>query len=187
MTPSGIKSVRAHYLLPCSCGAKIAVEPRQAGQAVQCVCGKSATVPTLLEMTKLERVEAADERGSARNPPGWGVSQRLLVLGGVALLLAAVAAAVAICCRPPPRIADLSLETIQQQVESWPAFEVVREYRELKKKGLGRGIAAADDRYNRELAIYHLWWGVAAVFSLLGIGLLDAGIVLRRRTEVPSP
>ena len=79
--------LNAHYLLPCSCGEKIPVEPRQAGQAVQCACGNSVTVPTLLEMAKLERAEAIAVPEAQRHPPLWGISQRLVVLGAVIILL----------------------------------------------------------------------------------------------------
>ncbi len=114
MTPSGTNRVKARYLLPCSCGAKIAVEPRQAGQTVHCACGKSLTVPTMLEMAKLERAEAAEDRAQGKNPPAWGVPQILIVLGIVGLLVAGAFAAIAVHLRPPPRIGDLNPETVQR-------------------------------------------------------------------------
>ncbi len=189
MTPSGTNRVKAGYLLPCSCGAKIVVEPRQAGQTVHCACGKSLTVPTMLEMAKLERAEAVEDRAQGKNPPDWGVPQILIVLGIVGLLVAGAFAAIAVHLRPPPRICDLNPETvqreIQREVERWPAVKVVLEYWNMKKQGLGRGILAAEDIYNRNLAIYHLWWGIAAAVGLLGVGLLWAGVTRRRALMRP--
>jgi hypothetical protein len=140
----------------------------------------------MLEMAKLEQVEAVEDPAAGRKPPSWGVSQRLVVLGAVVLLLAVMAAAVAVCYRPPPRMADLSAETIRQEVERWPAAKVVLEYWNMKKQGLNWGILGAVDRYNRDLAIYHLWWGVSAVLGLFGVGLLVAGMARREGRGVPA-
>ena len=181
--------MRTGFLLPCSCGAKIAVEPRQAGQTVRCDCGKSLTVPTMLEMAKLERAEAAEDRAQGKNPLDWGVPQILIVLGIVALLVAGAFAAIAVHLRPPPRIGDLNPETVQRgirrEVDRWPAFKVVLEYWNMKKQGLGRGLLAAEDIYNRDLAIYRLWWGIAVAVGLSGVGLLWAGVARRRTLMRP--
>ena len=49
--------MQTRYLLPCSCGQKIAIEPRQAGQSIRCPCGNSVEAPTMLKMTALEPAE----------------------------------------------------------------------------------------------------------------------------------
>ncbi|GHT14859.1 hypothetical protein FACS1894170_12200 [Planctomycetales bacterium] len=41
------------YLLPCSCGLSVDVEPRQAGQTVVCSCGKTLQVPSLSKVKEL--------------------------------------------------------------------------------------------------------------------------------------
>ena len=51
----------AKYLLPCSCGRKMPVEPRQAGQSVDCACGESLEIPTMLAMSALEPADSVAE------------------------------------------------------------------------------------------------------------------------------
>jgi hypothetical protein len=62
----------AQYLLPCSCGQKVRVEPAQAGGQVACACGANLNVPTLRGLKQLEIAppdEAAVRRSAGRQ---WG-------------------------------------------------------------------------------------------------------------------
>ena len=58
------------YLLPCSCGDKIAVESTQAGQILRCSCGKPLEVPTLQGIRRLER--SVDESDQLEAPSSYG-------------------------------------------------------------------------------------------------------------------
>ncbi len=41
------------YLLPCSCGKTVPIEPSQAGGNVRCECGQTLKIPSLLQIKKL--------------------------------------------------------------------------------------------------------------------------------------
>ncbi len=45
------------YVLPCSCGLSVYVEPSQAGQQVACSCGTTQKVPTLMQLRSLPLAE----------------------------------------------------------------------------------------------------------------------------------
>jgi hypothetical protein len=79
----------AQYLLPCSCGQTLRIEAAQAGEQIECACGKSVSVPTLREIRKLE--PAPVEAGSRRAAGGWNAWNGLVFSGGAFLCLAALA------------------------------------------------------------------------------------------------
>jgi hypothetical protein len=71
------------YLLPCSCGEKLVVDNRQAGETVQCTCGSQLEVPTMRGLAQLVQV---NDPGFTTAPKRvWGPRQGLLFVG---LLLA---------------------------------------------------------------------------------------------------
>lgn len=78
-----------HYLLPCSCGQKLAVAPRQAGESVTCPCGNALEVPPLNQLKTLEPVAPEAELSAAGGPAPrgstWGGRQAGLFLGIVLL------------------------------------------------------------------------------------------------------
>lgn len=76
------------YLLPCSCGHKIAIAPRQAGETLVCRCGKSVEVPTLREIRQLA------EDGHQALPSGrgsWNLIRGLAFAIGTAVLFSGLA------------------------------------------------------------------------------------------------
>lgn len=44
------------YLLPCSCGREIPIEPRQAGETVSCECGRTSAAPRCERSRTFDRV-----------------------------------------------------------------------------------------------------------------------------------
>ncbi len=58
------------YRLTCECGRSYPIEPRQSGQTLQCECGKTLQIPTMLKMKRLpiweESGESAD--GASASP-----------------------------------------------------------------------------------------------------------------------
>ena len=85
------------YLLPCSCGNNVTIDPSQAGMAVSCQCGKSLEVPTLREIRQLE---PAEDSGPARAMPtkdkkaGWSAWRGAIFSVGVTILLLSLCAVV---------------------------------------------------------------------------------------------
>lgn len=71
--------MRVKYLLPCSCGQKIAVESSQAGQSILCSCGKSMEVPTMKGLRQLEQyVDTANEPKATSSFGGSAIGIALL-------------------------------------------------------------------------------------------------------------
>jgi hypothetical protein len=72
------------YLLPCSCGKNISVQPRMSGENVACDCGQRVEVPPLRELTRLP---PAPNQIAVR-PASWDFRKGVVLFG---LLLALVA------------------------------------------------------------------------------------------------
>jgi hypothetical protein len=76
--------VTVKYLLPCSCGEKIAIESSQAGQAIRCSCGKTLEAPTMQGIRRLEQsADIVDE--SAVSSSIGGVTVGIALLGLIIL------------------------------------------------------------------------------------------------------
>ena len=204
---SGKRVVKATYLLPCSCGAKVPIDRVHAGQTIQCACGRSLTVPSLLAMSGLEPAESEEEP-----PPAgivWGIPQRLTVVGMVVLGLAAAGFLWTLLALPPP-VDPSSLQTLDavQSFAQWrkltghPLTEVIGtpnaihemarsipidrafvEVLKVKQRGLDRGLTREDDNYRRAIAIYRLWCGILAGVGAVGIGLIAGGVLACLRSS----
>ncbi|NLX55210.1 MAG: hypothetical protein GXY58_08860 [Planctomycetaceae bacterium] len=74
------------YLLPCSCGQSMAIEVSQAGQSVQCTCGKTLDVPTMRLIRQLPPADEVPEKTRVRDRH-WSLRQRLFFSCGLALLM----------------------------------------------------------------------------------------------------
>jgi len=73
------------YLLPCTCGQKTVVTARQAGETLQCECGRDLAAPTIRGLRNLERV-GDDEL----DRPLWSVRQGVIFIGSVLTVTALV-------------------------------------------------------------------------------------------------
>jgi hypothetical protein len=79
------------YLLPCSCGEKVRVEPGQAGGTVPCVCGQSLTVPTLRGIRALAEAPPDQTAGRQRRGDRWRPIQGLFFTFGLITTLLSLA------------------------------------------------------------------------------------------------
>ena len=167
------------YLLPCSCGEKVPVEPRQAGEVVRCSCGASLEVPTLLEMAALERAEP--EPGARRPSRPWGVRQGLALMGAVIFLGALVLVIFVSRTRPHPPGFDrpeMSPEAIRRQSRALTPFESRRAWQTLRAQGPDGLMPAQEQRYadklgryQEELLRWRLSMGVVLVIAVAGVSL----------------
>jgi hypothetical protein len=107
------------YLLDCPvCGSKLAVETGQAGQQLQCTCGREIEVPSVRHLRELEPV---DDKGPVQAT--WSVRQGLGFLGIAIVVVSAVVAGVIALMRPginDEKLLTLKLdkEAIQQEVNA---------------------------------------------------------------------
>ena len=129
----GGTSTMAAYLLPCSCGQKLPIEPRQAGETIACPCGMSLSVPSMREMTTLEQAEPKSAARAKQN--SWGAEQRLVLLGGLLVLLGGLPAIYLFCNQPPPPQRDLDPESIQQKVQDFSPIYTLYLYKDLRRQG----------------------------------------------------
>jgi hypothetical protein len=167
------------YLLPCPCGQKIPVEPRQAGGTVRCVCGEVRDVPRMLEMARLERAEPEGLPPARRW--SWGVPHRLMLLGAVILVAGLVAVAAAYRSRPTPPGEGVTPEGIRANVQALSPAQALHFWNQLRRGGLNLG--PTEKNYFRDMARYHAWMGVAVVLSGLGVAVMGVGIWMKMRMK----
>jgi hypothetical protein len=106
-------------------------------------------------------------------------------MGTIVLLAALFAAAVAVCLWPTRQLTERTPESIQQEVARWSAAQAMVEFWQLKKEGLTRGNLVAEDKYASARTIDDIWWAVAVVLGLAGMGFVLVGMTGRRRAGGP--
>jgi hypothetical protein len=179
--------VTTRYLLPCPCGRKVPIEPRQAGEVVGCSCGASLEVPRMLEMAVLERAEPAAATQRSSGP--WGVRHSLAVVGAAILLGALGLAIFLLTGRPPPPDAgraELSPQEIRRKTESLPPVETRRVWEHFRITGPDGRTPMEEPmyedmvaRYQERLLRWYLSIGVAVVVALVGLGLIVVPLSLK--------
>jgi hypothetical protein len=160
----------SEYLLPCSCGRKVPVSTRHAGQTVRCACGAELEVPTLRGLRELEPAgaAAAPARGT------WENRQRIAFLLAVASLLA-IGVAGYLAWRLPPKIEPPQPIEIDQNSSIGMVFMA---YDDLKR---GLDIAPPELNLYERQAVYHrdmLSWGIRIALVLGGIGAVATVVAL---------
>jgi hypothetical protein len=121
------------YLLVCpSCGATTPVGVGQAGQSVECVCGKALDVPSIRGLQKLATV--VDEQPTAR---AWSRRQGLAFLGCAIAGLAIIGAACVMLFRPAPvdaREFSVPVDTaaISKEVNAYSPAEGFRRFETIE-------------------------------------------------------
>ncbi len=164
------------YLLPCSCGSQITVEPRQAGQAIPCSCGATLQVPTLLDMTALE--EAPQEPTSASPPSSWGAAGGLQFLGSILVALSiALGVFLLVVDRPRSRFDAIDPDEIRASAQKMPPAQTWEVWQTMKQ-GLDR---RTDQQYMARVGMFQVKLVFTAILALLGIGLFVAGLLLKKQ------
>ena len=170
---------RTTYLLPCSCGRDLCIEPRQAGETVRCECGLACTVPTMREVQNLRPAPLSGELPAAEIT-AWGNPQRFLVAGLVVCSLAALAAVI-LYIQFPAHFAGLpSPETVRQHVKGLSTLETRRYFHQWILPGIDISEQA---EVQSKRSMVNL--GMAAIACLGAIGLILAAVgvagIARRR------
>ncbi len=156
------------YLLPCSCGKKIAIEVAQAGQTVRCACGAEIEAPTMREITSLEQVEPEAQTRHSRPSAGWSRRQAWMLFGAVLTIGAVAMTAWLQWSRP--RLKDV--QTLSP-LESWGLWQELR-------LGANRDPSPGVKAFAKALVANRQWTVVA--ISLIGLGLfVTVGSFVRRK------
>ena len=160
----------AKYLLPCSsCGEKIPVEVGQAGQQIECDCGASLDIPTMVGIRALQRVEPSpeDQRPISR----WEARHGVLLVGAVITVAALCMAAYVHQIRP--RMIDVEE---MDPFQTWLAWQFLRE-----------GVRRPSFEVN-PLRIYQLsqeanrrWMAASLSLVALGLIIMSASLFVPKR------
>ncbi len=164
-----------NYLLPCTCGQKIPIEPRRAGETVQCPCGLTQQAPTLREIRQLPR--AVDESPpAARREVAWGARQRLLMAGTIVVVIAVVLALLIAQLRPSAPYSVAKPELMAAKVRASSLVDSVRFYHRYLEPGLERGISPEEQDYARKREQFQIGMVVLGVLGAFGLALMLLGI-----------
>jgi hypothetical protein len=148
----------------------LTVTAAQAGDLLQCECGRRVEVPTLRHLAGLEQVEDTPRRERI-----WGARQGLIFLGGTLIVLAA-AALVWLQLREPKPIReplvelDVNKMTFADLWAFWPRLE----------QGIQRTLfareAAALDRNRYEISQWQQWRWTAVAVAAVGVIVIAIGV-----------
>ena len=172
--------METRYLLPCRCGRKVQVEPRQAGEEIGCDCGASLEAPTMLRMAALERVHP--EADSRQAPSPWGSLQGMVFLGTIIVLAALVGSLYLVLTRPTLPSAEIMQSRTEAltPVESWYRWQALRAAGvEYRRKVDEKAFANLRQRYR-------LWLGVDVTVGLAGVALILIPLLLQKRLKKQS-
>lgn len=136
-------TMKAVYLLPCSCGKKVRVDAGQAGAKVDCECGQQLAVPTFRMLRSLE-VDAVPVSSADRTsqPASWNAVRGILFSFG--LLITVIAVGVGsfqfflyfVRRDGGESLKQAVIEDMSHGVEHLSPDEVLTEFQEMAHKGL---------------------------------------------------
>ena len=175
---------RDTYILPCPCGRNLIVQPRQAGETLQCQCGRDSSVPT---MGEIRRLQPAEGPAAVATESKWGSSQRFLVFGISLILLAGIVAAVLGSLQYADHLRFLA--EVQRQHDAalhlppWTAIQIYR-YR------IAPGIETPlDERFQGSREKMEVGMVIAGMTAIFGVVFAAVGVVglSRRKRSKTSP
>jgi len=174
------------YLVPCSCGCKIPVDKRQAGEIITCSCGASLEVPTLLKLMTLERAEVAHQPLTPKTT--WSTGHRLILLGTVVIIVAVVIGVWLFWVRPTDPYANLNPEQIQSASQLLSPMQSWRLWVMLEKGGLKHRKQFIEVTFADVQAQHRIFWGLLAVVAGVGMALVVIGnVVIYYRDKISVP
>lgn len=165
------------YLIKCDCGTEHAVEASQAGDTIQCQCGRAIEVPSLRELKALPTAQS-DAASKPKKTRSWHPLQGVLFgLGAVLLVVGSLWAGGLFIHRsrldlePDPRIQ----QQLEENLENIAKLDIEQTYKNwelVKQVGLGQRQPPAYV-INRE---FHEWWGKVA-WGMLGVAAVGVGLI----------
>lgn len=175
----------ANYLLPCSCGEKIAVDSSQAGLNVLCSCGTKLAVPTMRGLSALERIEAAPKGSAAQRPSAWGPRQGLIFLGATILTFAALAAGFFWWATPSaPSLYAGYQEYNREFIDQKTPEELLEVWHECRTGIEQPAYEAGLDTYDMIVRDRMQWETLAGGVAVVGVALIVIGLMISAKPPV---
>jgi hypothetical protein len=167
--------VRVKYLLPCSCGKKVAIESSQAGQDILCSCGKTMEAPTMQGIRRLEQqVEKEHEPKATSSFGGAAIG---IALAGLVILGAGGALTYRVyTTRPVLPSVDYATPW-----DTWHMWHNLREGVQLPEY--------MDSPYLQQKKVYNQYMTVGVVIMALGIITIACAAIaayFNRRSRRPT-
>jgi hypothetical protein len=171
------------YLLPCSCGEKLRVRTRQAGEEVVCQCGAVVRVPTMRGLKQLETVKDTE---FVTAPPRSSLQGPIFAIGLLALFAGCVLFAATVIW--PPRELQINVHEValteaeiarsKIPVEELGAYDLYEEYLTLRSKTRSEHgtyaqslVEAALYSQKSRLLTGGLIAGIGAVLTIVGLAM----------------
>ena len=164
------------YLLPCSCGRKIPVHLRQAGEIVKCDCGNSIDVPTLSGIKKLERAQSPAEPKMIQSH--WTFEYGLVFLGGLVILVAIGLGGWLYWSGPVDPYANFNPEQMMQAAATRTPIQSLRLWQMLVRGGLEHHKRWAEVVFTDIQTQYRIYWWILVLVVGIGVALVAAGIIV---------
>ena len=168
--------MNAKYLLPCSCGRKMPVQLRQAGEIVTCECGSSIEVPTLSGLKKLESITAPAMPKTIQ--PQWTLGHGLIFVGGLVILVAIGIGGWLLWYVPSDPYANFTPEGMMQAASTRTPIQSLRLWQMLVRSGLEHHKRWDEIKFEDKQAGHQVLWWVWALIAITGVALVAAGIIV---------
>jgi hypothetical protein len=172
--------VPIQYLLPCSCGRKMPIETRQAGESIACECGATLEIPRLLELKKLEKIAA--QSSQSKQSAAWGNGHSLFLSGAVILVVTAVLCVLVFQYgyRDPY---DQNPDQIHEYFQNMPPSVTWESWMYFKQVGINPRKVYIDRRMEGEHAKRQMHLTYLGITAAGGIALCIAGAFIIRRNR----
>jgi hypothetical protein len=168
--------VPIQYLVPCSCGRKLPVETRQAGESITCECGNILAIPRLLELKKLEKTAVQEKIVPVRS--AWGVGHGL-ALAGMSILLIVLALWVYVILFVPGNPYErITPDQIREQHQKKSPMQTWQEWVYYQKSGLSPRKERIDRYFEGRFAQRQMILTYFGIASAVGGAVLATGIVV---------
>ncbi len=175
------------YNLPCPCGDYVVIEPRQAGQTVNCSsCGESLEVPKFREISKLEPAERKTEKKPA-DKAAWSPVQGGLFVGGIVCVLVGLGIASYFFWESSKYNAERpTLDQIyytpesNERLEQAGGVEMLAIWDEVTRDGLVRTGKPGWLQAQEIMQTYQIVGGIGAFIALAGASMTGASVFLRK-------
>jgi hypothetical protein len=161
------------YLLPCTCGEKVQIDVKQAGENVVCVCGNSLSVPKLRDIRALDSIEVAEPRAGRGKESDWGTQRGLVFSSGI------LVAVLAFLCGGGLLVVRSRIDTsvtpeqmdsaADAQIDAYTPEMVLQAWQVLRDQDIGPKVVPAHIAARRFSSRLMLAAGIAGAIGLIGL------------------